>query len=60
MFGQCCEQKIVVMSKHESASFHTCVNKTKRSIIRKSFLLTLHEQLEPQKLFVTSEKMATS
>ena len=27
---------------------------------QKSFLLTLYEQLEPRKLFVTSEKMATS
>ena len=40
---------------------HTCVKKTKRSLIRKrSFLLTLHEQRELQKLFVTSEKLVTS
>ena len=62
MFSRCCEQKIVIMSVSMcSASFHTCVKNKKWSLIRKwNFSLTLQEQLETQKLFLTSEKLVTT
>ena len=34
MFARCCEQKIVMSVSMWSASFHACVNKPKRSLIR--------------------------